>query len=236
LKGLAEVRALIARAGQERFRFTLFGKCAEPVDGLAVQGEYEYENVVRTMRDAGVEVLLLFSRAAETYSYTLTEAVRACIPVIVNDAGALPERVEALGGGWVVDARDTGAVLLLLERLRAEPELLAAVRGRLEYAGLPSLGDWGASYARIYAECLSAARPPTRRAHSSLAAARFALLEALQLERDRARVEEEREQLEQRLSSLERSFAVRLARRVKRNRPLAAVLGMGRGVIERFLF
>lgn len=228
LKGLGEVRALIARAGQERFRFTLFGSCSETLDGLVVRGEYDYERVIHMMRNAGIQVVLIFSKGAETYSYTLTEAIRAGIPVVANRAGALPERIEALGAGWVVDARDTKAVHLLLERLRTDPGLLSTARARLARLELPSREDWGSTYAGVYAKCHAATTPHKARERSGPSLPKFAMLEALQSERERQRLEE-------RLSSIERSLPVRLARMARRSSLLAALMARSRGAIDRML-
>lgn len=47
----------------------------------------------------------------ETYSYTLTEAWAHNIPVLVTPFGALKERVELIGGGWVTETNDVNDVM-----------------------------------------------------------------------------------------------------------------------------
>ncbi|MCB9832805.1 MAG: glycosyltransferase family 4 protein [Planctomycetes bacterium] len=64
--------------------------------------------------------------AFETYALTVDEAMHLGLPVVVSDRGAPPERVG--GRGAVVPADDPAALAALLDRLRLEPERLAAMR------------------------------------------------------------------------------------------------------------
>ncbi|MBK9089645.1 MAG: glycosyltransferase [Holophagales bacterium] len=66
------------------------------------------------------------SLAHESHSFTLDEAFSLGLPVVVSDAGALPERVG--GRGLVVGAGDVPGLADALRRLAEEPGLLARLR------------------------------------------------------------------------------------------------------------
>ena len=42
----------------------------------------------------------------ETYSHTLTESIASGIPVVATDLGALKERIEEYGVGWLVNPQN----------------------------------------------------------------------------------------------------------------------------------
>ena len=67
-----------------------------------------------------VALVLYPSAGPETFSYTLTESWTAGRPVLVPPIGALPERVQGTGAGWVMtDAewRDEASMLDRLHRV-----------------------------------------------------------------------------------------------------------------------
>ena len=66
------------------------------------------------------------SLAHESHSFTLDEAFSLGLPLVVSDAGALPERTG--DRGLVVPSGDSGALANALRRLAEEPGLLAKLR------------------------------------------------------------------------------------------------------------
>ena len=66
-------------------------------------GLYDKEKIIDLLKDNNIDLVCLFSIWPETYSYTLTEAVLAGIPVISLDNGALGERIKKDDLGWVLD-------------------------------------------------------------------------------------------------------------------------------------
>lgn len=60
----------------------------------------EFNCIISKIKPSYVAIL---STCPETYSYTLTESWAARIPVIATNLGALKERIEKTGGGWVLD-------------------------------------------------------------------------------------------------------------------------------------
>ena len=59
---------------------------------------------------AGIDVLVMISRAHETFCNVVMEAACLGIPAIVSDRGALPERVFQGQSGWIIPAGDDQAL------------------------------------------------------------------------------------------------------------------------------
>jgi len=83
---------------------------------LYVHGAYEDGMLAAWLAAYRVEAVLFPNRLPESFSYTLSEVWSAGVPVVVPDQGALGERVEAQGGGWLLPAGfdgDEAAALLV---------------------------------------------------------------------------------------------------------------------------
>jgi glycosyltransferase involved in cell wall biosynthesis len=91
---------------------------------------------------AGSDVFVLTSRH-EGFGVPVLEAMTLGVPVVANEAGALPEVVG--DGGLLVDATDPYAVAGAVARLRVEvglrSRLAAAAARRVDALDLPSAGD-----------------------------------------------------------------------------------------------
>ena len=70
---------------------------------------------------AGIDVLVMVSRAHETFCNVVMEAACLGIPAIVSDRGALPERVFQGESGWVIPAGDHHALARAMAFCIANP-------------------------------------------------------------------------------------------------------------------
>lgn len=234
IKGLDEARALVQAAPPGRLRFSHFGASGAAIPGVEARGEYDARQIGRLLREAAVDLVLLPSKATETYSYTLSEALAAGLPVVANDAGALAERVRSHGAGWVLDTRRTPAVLELLLRLDAERGELERVRARVGALALPSLPEMGAAYRALYSGLLAGrtrpvperVAPPAQLFAASRGRSSSDRTAALEAALRDARREVER---------LEHSLAVRMVRRLKGHPLLARLLEGARRPLHRLL-
>lgn len=89
----------------------------------------------------------------ETYSYTLSEAWIAGIPVIASDLGALKERVERKGGGWTASP-NAASFKDRIEEVLSDPEMYQAVKDQIGTIEHKTLEDMALEYSRLYAESL----------------------------------------------------------------------------------
>ncbi len=94
---------------------------AEKTQGLFVHGPYSREQLAELL--AGLDGVAAPSRWEEVYGLTVREARAAGLPVLVSDAGALPEVVRG-GCGWVVPRDDRGAWMETLKRFAGDPSFL----------------------------------------------------------------------------------------------------------------
>lgn len=72
-------------------------------DDLKKHGRYERDELPQMLIDNNIDLVCILSVWPETFSYTLSEAIKVKIPVIVSKIGAPEERVKRLKCGWIVD-------------------------------------------------------------------------------------------------------------------------------------
>ncbi|HUL96035.1 MAG TPA: glycosyltransferase family 4 protein [Usitatibacter sp.] len=69
-------------------------------DHVFVHGAYQDDEVGPLLAAYGAEIALFPHQVPESFSYTLSDAWAAGLPVLVPREGALGERLERHGGGW----------------------------------------------------------------------------------------------------------------------------------------
>ena len=84
---------------------------------LTVHGRYERDELPQLLAHYRAALALYPSEGPETFSYTLSEAWRAGLPVLVPPIGALMERVTECGGGWVLSDDEWRDDERMLERI-----------------------------------------------------------------------------------------------------------------------
>lgn len=76
--------------------------------GITVTGPYDNATVLETIDALDIDVIFLPSVWPETYSYTLSLALRAARPIIVFDVGAAARRIRGLHGHKLVPLHYNG--------------------------------------------------------------------------------------------------------------------------------
>jgi glycosyltransferase involved in cell wall biosynthesis len=104
-KGEAVVRDTCRRLAERRepVELHLVGFLASGVaiEGLRDHGRYRDAGLGSLIESVSPHLAWFPAQWPETYSYTLSAALRAALPVIVSDLGALPERVGGRSWSWV---------------------------------------------------------------------------------------------------------------------------------------
>jgi glycosyltransferase involved in cell wall biosynthesis len=87
----------LARRQELSLDFHLIGYSVDDArlkaSGVSVSGQYEDGDLDQLIASTDVDLLWLPSQCPETYSYTLSAALRSGLPVLVSALGALPERI-----------------------------------------------------------------------------------------------------------------------------------------------
>lgn len=121
-KGQALVLAAAARAQEQgaRLHFHLIGQPqgevpASALGRLSWTGPYEEADLRRLIEQAQGDAVLFASPIPETYSYTLSAAMDARLPIVATAIGAFPERLEGYDALLVPANSDADALVLALE-------------------------------------------------------------------------------------------------------------------------
>lgn len=144
-KGLHVLRrvASLARKRKAPLEFILLGEsfCSLP-GNVRVLGRYDDASLGRAVRELDPHLIWLPMQCPETWSYTLSAALEAGLPVLASRVGALVERTEGRPGSW-----------LLNHRAGVETWLGELLRIRLVFQSNPVGGGWGkASIPSFYKE------------------------------------------------------------------------------------
>lgn len=103
---LVEAAAVLARQRSSRLDFHLLGygyrplRCA-PDARLTVHGPYAERDLPGLLRSIDADVAWFPALWPETYSYTLSAALHARLPIVAADLGALPERLAGRPWSWI---------------------------------------------------------------------------------------------------------------------------------------
>lgn len=152
-KGLASVNEVCEQVRGTTIEVHHFGPMVDDAHpDLHRHGPFDNGVLPDLLRAAGINVVLLPGHVPETFSYVMTEALAAGIPVIGARHGALGERIRAGGVGWTIDperADDLVDLVLAIDRCRDE---LWDVTATVAETPLERADDVALRYGTIYQE------------------------------------------------------------------------------------
>lgn len=86
---------------------------------------YRREDLKQLFELYRIDMVCILPIVAETFCYTLSEAISCNRPVLVSDIGALGERMREMGCGWILPANATTKERLdKIEQIRLDPQIL----------------------------------------------------------------------------------------------------------------
>jgi GT2 family glycosyltransferase/glycosyltransferase involved in cell wall biosynthesis len=101
-KGIDVLEACVAdaRARALPLHFRVVGHLARPLAQwpdapLSITGEYREDTLDELLRLEQGQLVLFAAQVPESFSYTLSAAMRTALPIVASDLGALPERLAA---------------------------------------------------------------------------------------------------------------------------------------------
>ena len=124
-KGLIALASAAAAADPREFEFTVIGHCGPEVPGdrlsrVTTTGPYEEADLPRLITEAKLHAVWLPATWPETYSYTLSAAINASLPIIAPAIGAFPERLHGRPLTWIIKpGSDWSEVRATLEECRS---------------------------------------------------------------------------------------------------------------------
>ncbi len=129
---------------------------------LTIHGRYEPRDLPELLAHYRARLVAFPSSGPETFSFTLSEAWAAGLPVVVPPFGALAERVAGTGAGWLwtdEEWRDEAKMLARMAELVAPRNAadLASAAERGPTIPQPTPADMAAQTLRIYDVAASAA-------------------------------------------------------------------------------
>jgi putative colanic acid biosynthesis glycosyltransferase len=130
------------------------------IDRVKIIGRYKRNELPIILEREGIDLILLLSPLAETFSYTLSEAIMNCVPVIATDSGALRERISKYGVGFLVPYENpVPRSAALLHDIADHPEILELFRNNCRKAALAlkDIDSMVAEYIHLYKKLNSGA-------------------------------------------------------------------------------
>ncbi len=124
-----------------------------PRGRLIRHGAYRRSEIAALLARNDIDLCVLLSPWAETFSYTLSEALTAGVPALVSSLGAPRERIEGTELGFV--AESTAAAAKLLARFAVEPGALAPQRAAARAFAHKTVHENATEYAALYERILS---------------------------------------------------------------------------------
>lgn len=134
-KGFQVVVDAIRQSRIPHIAYTVFGVALPPLShrlhemadhapGLQLKLAGGYEPRFLPVLLAEVDIVIVPSIVAETYSIVAREAFANGIPVIASNIGALPEAIRPEENGWLVEPGDAAGLATLLVELSSDQERL----------------------------------------------------------------------------------------------------------------
>jgi GT2 family glycosyltransferase/glycosyltransferase involved in cell wall biosynthesis len=159
-KGSKAISALLAinqRKGKP-FEFHFLGQHASgfrPGEaGGIYHGRYKREELPALLREIRPSFSLIASIWAETYCHTLTESWALGLPVFASHFGALKERVDLHGGGWLIDPNDPEECFQKMLKITNSPVSYAEACEDIKHMPPRSTAAMVDDYREIYSQCL----------------------------------------------------------------------------------
>lgn len=150
-KGGEFMRTILEQDRTGRIRFQLMGEIPAKYRDLGESsGPYQREELTQRLASARPAFVGLFSIWPETYDHTLSEAWAAGVPVIGTALGAIKERIEAHGGGWLIDPADPRAAAERILGIADDPAAYSQELGRARGSNVRTLGEMAADYRELF--------------------------------------------------------------------------------------
>lgn len=153
-KGARLIQRMAELDVDERLEFHLMGKLTREaqIPRLVDHGPYERHEFAALAAEIRPSATAVLSIWAETYSHTVTESWSVGVPVLGSNWGAVGERIERHGGGWVIDTTDAEVAFAQVVEALGDAQDWEQQRATATTNGLPSTLYMSSRYMDLYSE------------------------------------------------------------------------------------
>ncbi|MEK4360321.1 glycosyltransferase [Paenibacillus sp. FSL M7-1455] len=136
--------------------YFLFGEIHDPIinelkkGNLYKMGQYNRSNITELLNQANIHLVCLLSVVPETFSFTLSEAWSAGIPVLVNDRGALGSRVEEEINGWKVQNLNSNELIQVITNIISDKNNYKIVKDNVMKMQVNEISRMSYEYDMLY--------------------------------------------------------------------------------------
>ncbi len=163
-KGADFIARLVELDKGEHLEFHFLGTLPPAYRHLGTwHGPYERDDFASHVRRLECHVIGIFSIWAETYCHTLSEAWACGMPVVASNLGAMRERIDTHGGGWLIDVTKPLDAYVALTNIREHPEDYTRKAAKAQASNVRTIGDMADDYQRLYDSIKAARRVFTRK-------------------------------------------------------------------------
>lgn len=161
-KGSNILRKLIKanESSNNKINIHLFGNSEDPKllkdrPGYTYHGRYVREKLPSLLKENNIDLICIFSIWPETFSYTLSEAFIAKVPVITYNIGAVSERVQRDNLGYIVDYKTTPEeILKRISEIADDTEEYKKIVSNFDKVELKTLEKMLVEYKILYSKYL----------------------------------------------------------------------------------
>ena len=167
-KGTALLQGIIAACANDPITFVGLGDITLNTKGtksVVLTGLYEREQAIQLIKQYLIDVVVVTSIWPETFSFVVSEAWKAGVPVVVGPLGAPAERVGETGAGMVVADYRVQSFTTALRQLIVDKDQLKQLK--LAAAAVSLRKDYD-DYRELYFQHVSSVTPGTRSFTSSV--------------------------------------------------------------------
>ena len=155
-KGADFIKQLKSFDVENKLELNYMGAVDDELKDIGIyHGRYNREDFAKMVYKVKPSFIGIFSLCAETFSYTLTESISTGVPVIASNLGALKNRIESNGGGWLIDINDPKGTYEKILSLANDKEEYQSVQSKMIDIKISSIDEMGNNYKKLYGKLIN---------------------------------------------------------------------------------
>ena len=147
----------LVRKGENDIEWYLFGYFERQVPDLERRknfhnmGAYQREDLPKLFAKYEIDLVCILPVWPESFCYTVSEAVLACVPILATDIGAVGERVRRMDCGWVVPyTASADEILVCIRQIQSNKKEYRKKIGNIRRLHLRTNEEMYMDYDRLY--------------------------------------------------------------------------------------